>query len=118
MHDEAASIETTDWRQIRELYDRLLVLAGGPMARLSRAIATAMVDGPEVGLVELDEVARNPVAAQSHRLAAARGHLLERAGRHQAAVDACRDAANRTTSTAERNYLLLRAARVADAAGS
>jgi RNA polymerase sigma factor (sigma-70 family) len=116
LHDEAASIEATDWRQIRALYDRLLVIADSPMARLSRAIATAMVEGPEAGLAELDEVSSNPVVAQSHRLAAARGHLLERAGSDQAAVDAYRDAANRTTSTAERNYLLLRAAQVADAA--
>jgi RNA polymerase sigma factor (sigma-70 family) len=116
LHDEAASIEATDWRQIRALYDRLLVIADSPMARLSRAIATAMVDGSAAGLAELDAVSSDPVVAQSHRLAAARGHLLERTGSHQAAVDAYRDAANRTTSTAERNYLLLRAAQVADAA--
>jgi RNA polymerase sigma factor (sigma-70 family) len=116
LHDEAASIEATDWRQIRALYDRLLVIADSPMARLSRAIATAMVDGVAAGLAELDAVSSDSVLAQSHRLAAARGHLLERAGRYQPAVDAYRDAANRTTSTAERNYLLLRAAQVADAA--
>jgi RNA polymerase sigma factor (sigma-70 family) len=116
LHDEAASVEATDWRQIRALYDRLLVIADSPMARLSRAIATAMVDGPPAGLAELDAVSIDPVVAQSHRLAVARGHLLERAGSHQAAVDAYRDAANRTTSTAERTYLLLRAAQVADAA--
>jgi RNA polymerase sigma factor (sigma-70 family) len=116
LHDEAASIEATDWRQIRALYDRLLVIADSPMARLSRAIATAMVDGVAAGLAELDAVSSDSVLAQSHRLAAARGHLLERAGSYQPAVDAYRDAANRTTSTAERNYLLLRAAQVADAA--
>jgi RNA polymerase sigma factor (sigma-70 family) len=116
LHDEAPSIDRTDWRQIGALYDRLLEIADSPMARLSRAIATAMVNGPEAGLTELDEVSNDPVVAQSHRLAAARGHLLERAGSHQAAVDAYRDAATRTTSTAERNYLLLRAARLADAA--
>jgi RNA polymerase sigma factor (sigma-70 family) len=116
LHDEAASIEATDWRQIRALYDRLLIIADSPMARLSRAIATAMVDGVAAGLAELDAVSSDSVLAQSHRLAAARGHLLERAGSYQPAVDAYRDAANRTTSTAERNYLLLRAAQVADAA--
>jgi RNA polymerase sigma factor (sigma-70 family) len=116
LHDEAASIEATDWGQIRALYDRLLVIADSPMARLSRAIATAMVDGLAAGLAELDAVSSDSVLAQSHRLAAARGHLLERAGSYQPAVDAYRDAANRTTSTAERNYLLLRAAQLADAA--
>ncbi len=115
LHDEAASIEATDWRQIRALYDRLLFSEHSPMARVSRAIATAMIDGPAAGLAELDAASADRVVARSHRLAAARGHLLERAGSPQAAVDAYRDAANRTTSTAERNYLLLRAAQVADA---
>ena len=118
LHDEAASIEATDWRQIRALYDRLIVIADSPMARLSRAIATAMVDGAAAGLAELDPLSSDPILARSHRLAAARGHLLERAGNHQAAVAAYREAANRTTSTAERNYLLLRAAQIADAAAS
>jgi predicted RNA polymerase sigma factor len=73
-----------------------------------------MLDGPAAGLGELDKLSSDPIVAQSHRLAAARGHLLERAGRHQAAVAAYRDAANRTASTAERNYLLLRAAQLAE----
>jgi RNA polymerase sigma factor (sigma-70 family) len=115
LHAEAVSIEGTDWRQIRALYDRLLVIAASPMAHLSWAIATAMVDGPAAGLAELDALSSDPVLAQSHRLAAARGHLLERAGSPEAAAEAYRHAANRTTSTAERNYLLLRAAQVADA---
>jgi predicted RNA polymerase sigma factor len=72
-----------------------------------------MVDGPAAGLSELDALSRDPVLAQSHRFSAARGHLLERAGNHRAALDAYRAAANRTTSTAERHYLLLRAARLA-----
>jgi RNA polymerase sigma factor (sigma-70 family) len=114
LHDDAASVETTAWRQIRALYDRLLEIADSPMARLSRAITTGMVDGPAEGLAELDAVSTDPAQAQSHRLAAARGHLLERAGSHEAAIDAYRDAANRTTSTAERTYLLLRAAQLAD----
>ena len=117
LHDEATSTETTDWQQIRELYERLIMIADSPMARLSHAIAGAMVDGPGPGLAALDLVARDPVLAQSHRLLAARGHLLERAGHHQAAIDAYRQAANRTTSTAERNYLLLRAARLVDGCG-
>ena len=114
LHDEAASVECTDWAQIRALYDRLVIVADSPMARLSRAIATAMVDGAAAGLAELETLSTDPVLAQSHRLAAARGHLLERAGRNHEAADAYRSAANRTTSTPERTYLLLRAAQVGD----
>jgi RNA polymerase sigma factor (sigma-70 family) len=116
LHDEAASVECTDWAQIRALYDRLVIVADSPMARLSRAIATAMVDGAAAGLAELETVSTDPLLAQSHRLAAARGHLLERAGRNHEAADAYRSAANRTTSTPERTYLLLRAAQVNDTA--
>ena len=114
LHDEAASVECTDWAQIRALYDRLVIVADSPMARLSRAIATAMVDGAAAGLAELEALSTDPLLAQSHRLAAARGHLLERAGRNREAADAYRSAANRTTSTPERTYLLLRAAQVDD----
>jgi RNA polymerase sigma factor (sigma-70 family) len=114
LHDEAASVECTDWAQIRALYDRLVIVADSPMARLSRAIATAMVDGAAAGLAELETLSTDPLLAQSHRLAAARGHLLERAGRNHEAADAYRSAANRTTSTPERTYLLLRAAQVGD----
>jgi RNA polymerase sigma factor (sigma-70 family) len=114
LHDEAASVECTDWAQIRALYDRLVIVADSPMARLSRAIATAMVDGATAGLAELETLSTDPLLAQSHRLAAARGHLLERAGRNREAADAYRSAANRTTSTPERTYLLLRAAQVGD----
>jgi RNA polymerase sigma factor (sigma-70 family) len=114
LHDEAASVERTDWAQIRALYDRLVIVADSPMARLSRAIATAMVDGAAAGLAELETVSTDPLLALSHRLAAARGHLLERAGRSHEAADAYRSAANRTTSTPERTYLLLRAAQVGD----
>jgi RNA polymerase sigma factor (sigma-70 family) len=116
LHDEAASVECTDWAQIRALYDRLVIVADSPMARLSRAIATAMVDGAAAGLAELETLSTDPLLAQSHRLAAARGHLLERAGRNHEAADAYRSAANRTTSTPERTYLLLRAAQVNDTA--
>jgi predicted RNA polymerase sigma factor len=115
LHDEAATIADTDWRQIRALYDRLLAIADSPMGRLSRAIATAMIDGADAGLAEVEAVSSDPTLARSHRLAAARGHLLERAGRHHDAADAYRYAANHTTSTAERTYLLLRAAQAGDA---
>jgi predicted RNA polymerase sigma factor len=41
-----------------------------------------------------------------------RGHLLERAGDRTGAVACYRRAADRTTSVAERDYLLLQAARL------
>jgi predicted RNA polymerase sigma factor len=118
LHDEAPSTEATDWPQILALYD-VLRCHDSPMARLSRAIALAMVNGPAAGLAALGELAVDPRLSTHHRLAAARAHLLERAGHHAEAIDEYRRAAQRTTNTPERNYLLLRAARLSDSlAGS
>jgi predicted RNA polymerase sigma factor len=57
LHDEAPSTEATDWAQIRGLYELLLRMHDSPMARLSHAIAFAMVEGPAAGLAALDEIA-------------------------------------------------------------
>jgi predicted RNA polymerase sigma factor len=48
----------------------------------------------------------------NHRLDAVRAHLLERAGERGAAVDLYREAASKTASVPERDYLLMKAARV------
>ena len=113
LHDHAASWEATDWPQIRALYDLLLARTpDAPMARLSRAIAVAMIDGPRAGLDALDALAADPRLSGHHRLAAARAHLLERLGDQAAARAAYAVAAERTASLAERDYLRLRAARL------
>lgn len=79
---------------------------------LNRAVAVAMVKGPAAGLeaLRLDVDKR---LAGHHRLHAVRAHLLEMAGDRQAAVEEYRAAAGRTTSVPERDYLMLRAARLA-----
>ena len=112
LHDEAPSTETTDWAQIHALYGVLLSFYDNPMVHLSRAIALSMVQGPREGLAALDELENDPRLAGSHRLDAARAHLLERTGDREGAVRLYERAANATSSTAERNYLLIRAGRL------
>ncbi len=114
LHDSAPSTDATDWPQILALYGLLRRVDDSPMARLSEAIALAMVEGPDAGLVALDEVAADPRLADHYRLDAARAHLLERAGDRGAAIACYQRAAARTTSSPERNYLLLHAARLAE----
>jgi RNA polymerase sigma factor (sigma-70 family) len=114
VHDEARSSDETDWAQIRELYELLLRFQDSPMARLSRAVALAMVEGPSAGLAAVDELAIDPHFAANHRLDSVRAHLLERAGNHEEAILYYRQAAQRATSTPERNYLLLHAARLSE----
>jgi RNA polymerase sigma factor (sigma-70 family) len=115
LHDEASSCEATDWAQILDLYGLLLHMEDSPMVRLSHAIALAMVEGPVAGLAALDALEADPRIEGLHRLDAARAHLFERAGDHAAAITRYRRAALGTTSTSEKNYLLLQAARLSDA---
>lgn len=117
LHAQAARVEDTDWARILVLYTMIERSNPNPMVTLNRAVATAMVHGPAAGLAVADAVAE-PLA-RSHRLAAVRGHLHEMAGEDAAAVAQYQLAATQTASVPERDYLLLRAARVrSGAAGS
>ncbi|MFD3501044.1 RNA polymerase sigma factor [Streptomyces sp. NPDC058678] len=110
VHDEAPTAEATDWREILGLYDVLVRLLPGPVERLGRAIAVAMVRGPQAGLAELD--ALEDELRTGHRLDAVRGHLLERAGSYGDARAAYESAAAKTLSLPEQRYLQARAARL------
>jgi predicted RNA polymerase sigma factor len=113
VHDEAATMEGTDWRQILGLYELLEVTAGAnPFTTLNRAVAVAMVRGPQAGLDLLAELAADKRMAQHHRLLATRAHLRELAGDGPGAVADYTEAARRTASLPERGYLTRRAAQL------
>ena len=108
LHDEAESYAATRWAQIARAYERLEALTGNPVVRLNRAVAVAMVDGPESGLALLDGLDLR----ESHRLPAVRAHLLEQAGDLAGAAEAYAVAAARADNVRERDYLVERAARL------
>ena len=112
VHDEAESVDATDWPQILGLYELLEHLAPGPMVSLNRAVAVAMVTGPAAGLDLLAALEADRRLAGHHRLHATRAHLLEMSGDAAGAAAAYREAARRTTSLPERRYLAGRAARL------
>jgi RNA polymerase sigma factor (sigma-70 family) len=113
LHDEASSVQDTDWPQIRALYGVLRGISDNPMVALNQAVAAAMVEGPAVGLEQLAALDADARIAGHYRLDAVRGHLFELAGNRERAVAHFRAAAERTANMAERNYLLTKAARVA-----
>ena len=84
----------------------------GATVSLNRAVAVAMVRGPEAALGDLAGLARDPRMARHHRYHAVRAHLFEQAGREAEAVDAYRLAAGLATSAPERRYLAGRAGRL------
>lgn len=108
LHDEADSYGAVRWAEIAKTYAKLESLTGNAMVRLNRAVAVAMVDGPEAGLALLDGLDLH----DSHRLLAVRAHLLEDAGDLAAAAHGYAAAAARTDNARERDYLIEQAARV------
>jgi len=117
IHDEAPRAEDTDWPQILALYSLLERMLDNPMVMLNRAIALAMVHGPQAGLERLKALDVDGRLSGHHRLDAVRAHLLEMAGARQDAVAHYKVAAGRTTSLPEQRYLLARAARLCDRQG-
>jgi predicted RNA polymerase sigma factor len=92
-------------------------MSDNPMVALNHAVAAAMVHGPAAGLKLLEPLDADPRLRDHHRLFAVRAHLKERAGDHQAAIAQYRAAAAKTSSTPEKNYLLMKAARLEASTG-
>ncbi|MEV0718339.1 RNA polymerase sigma factor [Asanoa sp. NPDC050611] len=108
VHDDAASVSTTDWPQVVALYDVLRTVAPSPLVELNRAVAVAMVDGPEAGLALLDGLAADRHLAGYHLLPAARADLLRRLGRTAEAATAYEAALALVGNEPEREYLARR----------
>ena len=78
LHCQAARAEDTDWPQILRLYDLLERLQPSPIVSLNRAVAVAMVDGPQPALALIDALAAAGDLDDYHLLHAARADLLRR----------------------------------------
>ncbi|MEQ7006593.1 sigma-70 family RNA polymerase sigma factor [Actinopolymorpha sp. B17G11] len=112
VHAEARSTQETDWRQILILYKILDRISPNPMATLNRAVATAMVEGPQAGLDLLATLDADRRVAGHYRIDAVRGHLLELGGDPAAARSSYQAAARGTISRPEQRYLEAQAARL------
>ena len=110
VHDQAMRHEDTNWSEILSLYNLLERMTANPMVALNRAVATAMMHGPQAGLAVLEDLDQQ--LGDHHRLHSVRAHLLELAGDRDAAVVEFTAAATRTANARERDYLTTRAARL------
>lgn len=112
LHDEAVHVNDTDWPHIVALYALLKRMTDNPMVELNHAIAVAMVEGPSAGLALIAPLENDERLKGGHRLETVRAHLLERAGDKLAAEILYRQAASKTTSAPERDFLLVKAAKL------
>jgi RNA polymerase sigma-70 factor (ECF subfamily) len=91
----------TDWGQILQLYDQLLVVAPSPIVALNRAVAVAEVEGPGLALLLVDGLDLESF----HLFHAIRADLLRRLGRAAEAVQAYDAALALVENEAERAFL-------------
>ena len=103
LHCQAARAEDTDWPQILRLYDRLEKLQPSPIISLNRAVAVAMVEGPQAGLALIDLLSAD--LASYHLLHAARADLLRRLGSDEEAAKNYERALELVTNESERRFL-------------
>ena len=112
-HAQSLRPDATDWTRIATLYERLLEVMPQPIVALNHAVAVAMADGPDQGLVLVDELDASGALSGYHLLHATRADLLRRLGRGAEARAAYVQALELTSSDAERRFLSRRLAQTA-----
>lgn len=104
-HCRAARAEDTNWSQIAHLYTQLELALPSPIIALNRAVAVAMIEGPQAGLVLLDALADDGGLAEYHLYHAARADLLRRTGAGILAAESYNRALALVTTDTERRFL-------------
>ena len=105
VHAEAESAAATDWRQIVVLYNQLVRIQPSPVVDLNRAVAIAMCDGPEAGLLHIDALLEQGELANYYLAHSARADLYRRLGRTAEARSSYEKALALTQQEPERQFL-------------
>jgi RNA polymerase sigma-70 factor (ECF subfamily) len=101
VHADALTAAQTDWWQILQLYNQLLVIAPSPIVAVNRAVAVAEVEGPDAALTLLDGLDLE----NYYLFHAVRADMLRRLGRNDEAATAYDAAIARTNNLTEREYM-------------
>ena len=115
-HCRATRAEDTDWPKIVGFYDLLERSQPSPIVSLNRAVAIAMVEGPQPALELIDALAAD--LDGYHLLHAARADLLRRLGSAVEAAQSYERALALVTNESERRFLARRLREVRPQEGS
>jgi RNA polymerase sigma-70 factor (ECF subfamily) len=105
VHAEAESAAATDWAQIVAVYDQLVRMQPSPVVHLNRAVAIAMRDGPEAGLMHIDAVLEHGELANYYLAHSARADMYRRLGRTTEARSSYEKALALTHQEPEQQFL-------------
>ena len=112
LHAQARRAEETDWEQIVALYDVLCEMTPSPIVELNRAVAVAMAEGIDAGMILLDRLEDRGELDDYYLFHAARADLLRRTGRMDEAQAAYARALERCQNNTERSFLRRRLAEI------
>lgn len=104
-HSLSKSFEATNWRFIRQLYEKLLELRPSPLVELNLAIVIGQMDGSEAALERIQAIVKGGRLRDYPLLHASLGALLGEAGRSREAIDALERALALTEASPERDLL-------------
>ena len=105
VHADARQAEDTDWPQIVGLYDVLLRFNDSAVVQLNRAVALAMVQGPEAALNLVDELLASGELDGYHLAWAARADMCRRLDRNEEARAAYLKAIEQAQQSVDRRFL-------------
>ena len=105
VHTDAKTYAETDWAEIVGLYDALLRIEPSSVIELNRAVAVSMFEGPEPGLVLVDDLLKNRGLMNYHLAHASRADLCQRLGRFDEAKAAYLNAIRLAKQEPEKRFL-------------
>jgi RNA polymerase sigma factor (sigma-70 family) len=107
-HCTAKDYESTDWKKILSLYDRLIEFDQSPVVALNRAVAIANIYGPKAGLEAVRNVRGLGKLSSYYLLYAVLGEFEMQSGNLQTAAEQFRKSFELAETKSERAFLLKR----------
>ena len=110
VHARSQRAADTNWQEIVRLYDALQAIHPSPVVELNRAVAIAMRDGPEAGLVLIDEIVGRGDLQNYYLAHAAKADMLRKMSKLSEAKRAYQSALNLAQQEPEIRFLQKRIA--------
>ena len=107
-HCTATDYESTDWRQILSLYDRLSEFDQSPVVALNRAVAFAKIHGPQAGITAVAAIRSSQKLKSYYLLYAVLGEFESQLDHKKAAAEHFRRSFELAETKSERAFLLKR----------
>jgi RNA polymerase sigma-70 factor (ECF subfamily) len=112
LHAQAPEYAATDWKQITVLYHALFQMTGSPVVALNRAVAVAMSEGIQQGLILLNQLEERGLLQEYYLFHATRADWLAQTGAPEAAQLAYEKAIALCQNATEQSFLRRQLARL------